>query len=237
MARIPSANIPRTSFFFMGTSSESIDAASSFAARIRPRMIHAYHACELRVRGSVSGVYPSLPYRVNVATATSERVGGLSGCLFTRETSYYERFAPPSASANASLVLFEVNGDCTGENRDLNHELFAIDRRVAPSIRISGGSGPTIVSWDVESGPTSYDVIRGDRASLAFRGDGSVDLGSVTCLENDSLDATTAQAPDAVLPAPGEVFFYLYRGAPGTAAYGVSSSGGARLPSSGDCGP
>lgn len=180
------------------------------------------------------GETPGAPglYRLDVATAAVQRVGGLQGC-----TSPYDpsdpSLAPAAVSATGALAVFGTRGDCTDQNLDGSAELFTIDRLTAPKIQVSGGVAPTVVSWDVESGPTTYDVVRGDVASLATRGDGSVDLGAVACLENDSPDPSTANAPDAVTPLPGQVFFYLYRGNPGS--YGTSSSGGARTPSSGNC--
>lgn len=171
-------------------------------------------------------------YRLDVATATAQRVGGLRACA----SGYYpgQTPLPPVAVSTAGdLAVFSTDGDCTNENVDGNSEVFAVDRLAAPQIRVTGGTGPTIVSWDVESGPSAYDVIRGDLSSLHFRGDGSVDLGTVACLENDSLDPSTANAPDFVPPSPGQSFFYLYRGVPGS--YGTATSGGVRSPTSGGC--
>ncbi|HJQ99164.1 MAG TPA: hypothetical protein VJ826_12705, partial [Candidatus Polarisedimenticolaceae bacterium] len=111
-----------------------------------------------------------------------------------------------------------------------------IDRTTPPRVSISGGASPTVVSWDPEPGLKVYDIIRGDVASL-----NAADLGPVACLENDSLDTSTASAPDAEIPGPGEAFFYLYRGSPGPVAgpgsYGTSSNGAPRTPGMGGCSP
>lgn len=179
------------------------------------------------------------PYRLEIATGRVERIGGLAGCA-----SFYEYFgadepAPVAVDGTGSRALFGWPGDCVGANRDRSDELFLFDRLAAPSISVGAGPAPTIVTWDVEPGPVAYDVIRGDVASLSKRGDGTVDLGAVVCVENDSVDASTADAPDLVAPAPGQTFFYLHRGSPGPAAgpgsYGRSSTGGERSPSTGGC--
>jgi Tol biopolymer transport system component len=182
--------------------------------------------------------YPQA-YRVDVTTGISERVGGLEGCS---DNAFIA--GPPlrrmSLSANGSRAVFGSSGICTPGNADASGEVFLIDRATPPAIVVSSGSDPTVVSWDTESGPAFYDAIRGDRASLTLRGDGSVDLGTVVCLADDSTVPSTASAPDPDIPLPGQVFFYLYRGTPGASAgpgsYGKSSSGGERIPSFGGCG-
>ena len=177
-------------------------------------------------------------YRLDVATATVQRVGGLAGCAVMDNP--YQPPRPMAVNTTGSKAVFGISGDCTGQNADVSGEIFLIDRSGTPTIAVSPGPAPTVVSWTVESGPATYDVIRGSVSSLAFRGDGSVDLGSVVCIEDNSADASTAGSPDGVTPTPGQVFFYLYRGSPGPAAgpgsYGASSSGGERTPSSGNCG-
>ena len=82
-------------------------------------------------------------------------------------------------------------------------------------------------------------MIRGDVTSLQVNG-GVSDLGPVVCVEDDSPDPDTVGDEDTGIPAPGQVFFYLFRGTqgltdgPGT--YGFDSGGLERVPSSGDCG-
>ena len=178
-------------------------------------------------------------YRVNVATGISERVGGLEGCA--DNAPYYDTpVRRMSLSTTGSRAVFGTTGVCTPGNADASGEVFLVDRVTPPQIVVSPGSAPTVVSWDTESGPAFYDAIRGDRASLAMRGDGSVDLGTVVCLADDSTVPSTASSPDPAIPLPGQVFFYLYRGTPGASAgpgsYGKSSSGGERTPSFGGCG-
>src|SRR6185436_8022019 len=103
------------------------------------------------------------------------------------------------------------------------------DRGTAPRIRVSPGTSPTLVSWDAASGPIRYDVIRGDVANLGFPGNGTVDLGPVSCIENDAPVNHTRGFEDAMMPSSGHAFFYLFRGSqvlgdpPGP--YGRASSG------------
>jgi hypothetical protein len=98
-------------------------------------------------------------------------------------------------------------------------------------------SDPTVIEWWVMpiNFPCleSYDVIRG---TLPVGSVGStVDLGSVTCIEDDILGPPAVD--DAAGPPSGQAFFYLVRfnGAPDFQTYGVSSSNAERMPLSGDC--
>jgi hypothetical protein len=95
---------------------------------------------------------------------------------------------------------------------------------------------PTVVRWNFLGTGTTYDVIRGDVGALHASG-GLVDLGVVTCIENDSTDLTTRGLADAAVPLPGAAFFYLVRqNPPGSGlAYGFSSAHDRRVAASGDC--
>ncbi len=105
---------------------------------------------------------------------------------------------------------------------------------------MSAGAQPTQVTWAHEAQPLRYDVIRGNVADLAAGVGNTVDLGAVICLENDSPDADTTGFEDFEVPAPGQAFFYLYRGTQGSEAgpgsYGLGPSGGERIAGAGDCG-
>jgi Domain of unknown function (DUF4082)/Bacterial Ig domain/Cohesin domain len=103
----------------------------------------------------------------------------------------------------------------------------------------------TTVSWDAPAlvpPPAGYDVIRGFIGALYDDGV-TVHLGPVTCVENDSLDTTTAAGtetahPDTGLPAPGRSFFYLVRfhNAQANQSYGFRDRCAAeRKVDSGDC--
>ncbi len=75
-------------------------------------------------------------------------------------------------------------------------------------VRLSGAAS-TVLSWDAVTGAADavYDVARGDLAALA----GSVDLGPLTCIEEDSADTTTSGDADTDVPVPGSGFFYVVR--------------------------
>ena len=134
--------------------------------------------------------------------------------------------------ARISRLIESINAGSSGHNGDGTAEVYLIDRSTPPALRL-GPAQPTLLEWDAGSGPFLYDVIRGDLAALAAAGP-AVDLGTVTCIENDSVDNATLALEDPEVPAPGQGFFYLYRGAPG-GDYGSSSSGAPRRPAAGDC--
>jgi Tol biopolymer transport system component len=166
--------------------------------------------------------------RIRVATGEFERADGLRPSRPGRLVADHEGL----------VVAFEGQGRASGSNPDRNQEIFLIDRRVPAGLHVSPGPAPTQVNWDVASGPATYDVIRGDVASLAITGD-TIDLGTVLCLENDSPDAATAEGADPDTPEPGQVFFYLYRGSMGRLAgpgsYGRGAGERERLPGAGGC--
>ena len=95
---------------------------------------------------------------------------------------------------------------------------------------------PTVVRWNFLGSGNTYDVIRGSVSALHATG-GLVDLGVVTCIENDSTDLTTRGLADAAVPVPGAALFYLVRqNPPGSGlGYGFSSAHDTRRPASGDC--
>ena len=169
-------------------------------------------------------------YRVNVGTGVIERVDALKPCWSS---------APVVPSHDGSMAAFSARGDCAGENPDNDAEVYLIDRTTIPRLSVSPGAEPTVISWDAVSGPVRYDVIRGDVANLSFAGDGTVDLGPVVCIENDSPDMDTRGFEDAELPFPGEVFFYLFRGSQGVndgpGSFGQASTGEERVQGAGGC--
>lgn len=97
-------------------------------------------------------------------------------------------------------------------------------------VRVDGGA-TTSVSWNAVPGGDGavYDVVRGDLASLA--GDASgVDLGALTCIEDDSTDLDTTGDEDVTIPASGSGYFYLVRFELGLGGgdLGTGSAGGLR---------
>jgi hypothetical protein len=107
----------------------------------------------------------------------------------------------------------------------------------APSLdlEVLAGSG-TLVRWNTLGPGVVYDLIRGGLESLRSSG-GVVELGVVTCIENDSTDLSNRGLEDAAVPAVGHGFFYLARPNPkgSPPGYGLSSAGEPRQPASGDC--
>jgi hypothetical protein len=97
-------------------------------------------------------------------------------------------------------------------------------------LRVEGGAD-TVVTWSPVPGGDGavYDVVRGDLASLAGGAEG-VDLGDLTCIENDSADTSTSGDEDPEIPASGAGFFYLARFRLGLSAgdLGVGSEDGVR---------
>jgi Bacterial TSP3 repeat len=95
---------------------------------------------------------------------------------------------------------------------------------------------PTLVRWSTLGPGVTYDLVRGDLGALRSIG-GMVDLGVVTCIENDSTDLSNRGLLDAAVPALGQGFFYLVRQTPRGSGlgYGLSSAFEPRVPASGDC--
>jgi hypothetical protein len=94
------------------------------------------------------------------------------------------------------------------------------------SLRVEGHTATRVFLDTVNPVADSYDFVRGDLTALAEDAI-AVDLGRLSCLENDSADADTAGGhEDTETPLPGEGFFYLARfnGAPGAGSYGGSSA-------------
>ena len=80
------------------------------------------------------------------------------------------------------------------------------------------------------------DVVRGDLASLRIDGS-NVDLGTVNCIERESLDTNTSGNADTAMPQPGQVFFYAVQFYDGIqdSSYGSEDVGRARVVARGDC--
>ena len=100
----------------------------------------------------------------------------------------------------------------------------------------------TILSWGSIPAVLTYDVIHGDLNGL-FLDAVTAHLGSVTCIENDSVDTTTGAgaepaSPDTAIPVPGEGFFYVVRFHDGIADSTYGFTRGCiqeRIVDSGDC--
>jgi cysteine-rich repeat protein len=107
---------------------------------------------------------------------------------------------------------------------------------VEPLSLVLSGATATRLEWGEVLGALDYDVIRGDLAALRIAGS-NVELGTVACIERDSLDANTTGNEDTDLPAPGQVFFYAVQFYDGVqeSSYGSESVGRARVVSGGGC--
>jgi hypothetical protein len=86
----------------------------------------------------------------------------------------------------------------------------------------------SVVTWDPIPGAPDvvYDVVRGDLENLREM-PGAIELGPLTCIEEDSPDTTTAGNEDRERPGAGRGFFYLVRYDVGvnTGPLGVGSVG------------
>jgi Tol biopolymer transport system component len=184
---------------------------------------------------------PSDLYRVPVDGGTIERVGALRrGAPAALPGGLGIGGGGVAVDDSGDVAVFSGVGDFTEDNPDGLPELWAIDRTAVP-VLVVGKDAPTALSWSHESGPLRYDVVRGDVASLADGGDGTVDLGTVVCIENDSPDADTIGFEDPEEPVPGQAFFYVHRGTQGLldgpGSYGTASDGRVREAGGGDCAP
>ena len=101
----------------------------------------------------------------------------------------------------------------------------------------------TLLDWGAVPGGVSYDAIKGDILQLFDDLAGFIHLGTVVCLENNSLDTTTGPGaepnnPDTTIPLVGEVFFYVVRHHDGqqNQTYGFTRAcGQERIVDAGDC--
>jgi hypothetical protein len=130
--------------------------------------------------------------------------------------------AAPDHVVEAAVDDVRITGYSRGSDGDVS------------GVTASGGE-QTVLSWNAVPGAagTVYDVSRGDLSALA----GSVDLGPLVCIEENSADTSTEGDADAEIPAPGEGFFYVIRFQLGhsTGSWGWGSGGGERS-GSGGCG-
>jgi len=166
-------------------------------------------------------------YGVDVATGVVVRVGAERGTV----NAFDVWLSHISADATGIHAAFTGQGDFIRENPDANPEVWLIDRAAPQTMRPSGPS-PTSLSWDYDSGPLRYDVIRGDLSQISAD-PFTIHLGPTICLENDSPDASTSGYEDTEDPLPGQVFFYLHRGSQGLSAgpgsWGSGTGGRPRL--------
>ena len=102
-----------------------------------------------------------------------------------------------------------------------------------PVLALTQAGSVTTAAWPGMFEASSYDVIRGVVSSLT-QTTTQVNLGTVTCVENNSPDGLST---DSTVPALGTTYFYLMRTQDPyiVGSYGRSSLNKIRVPTSGDC--
>ena len=107
------------------------------------------------------------------------------------------------------------------------------------SLKLQETVGGTVATWSPVVGAGSYDLVRGDVGNLILQvpeGEehGTVGLGPLSCLIENSAETDSVTLPDATLPAPGQTYFYLFRDDTDS-DYGVDSDDNPRSSGAGDC--
>ena len=169
-------------------------------------------------------------YRLELASGEVQLASAGIGIVTTSV-----RLNVPIDVDDAGNVAFCGDADLVGLNSDLSLELWLAEFDAEPPFNFEAGN---LLRWGPSPSALSYDVIRGNLTALASGLGGTVDLGVVACLEDDSPDAMTTVV-DSDLPASGQGFFYLYRGAPGdllgAGSWGGATGGAERIPAGGSC--
>jgi Tol biopolymer transport system component len=173
-------------------------------------------------------------WRVPVSTGVIERAGGTA----TVSASGWSDTPRLDTDADGDRVVFVSALNATDNNADGNIEVWLADfsavARITPS-----SSSPTSLVWDPDPRAVRYDVIRGDVAALQAAAGNTVDLGTVVCLENDSIDTNTLGFEDAGQPTSGQAFFFIHRYTQGVldgpGSYGKGTGNAERVPATGDC--
>jgi hypothetical protein len=168
-------------------------------------------------------------------------VAGLVGLMRTMYPSIGREEARHLLQAGAEDRVGRVTEDTPGFDQyhgwgRVNMEQTLLGTAASITLRADGGASTTL-SYDTTNPlATSYDFIRGDLSALS-EGIGGVSVGSVVCLENDSVDTNTVGNEDTAIPTPGNAFFYLgrFNDTPGAGHYGGSTLNRDRFPTAGDC--
>ena len=178
-------------------------------------------------------------------------------------------FATPLVTGGAALILEKYPGLSPQEVKDLLRstarpdnnppgldglmgggvlDLDALARVLTTdraSLETSRDSLGTVFRWSAVLDANLYDVARGDVANLfldpAPEGlKDTVELGSLTCIADDTVETDTGTFPDPDIPAPGQAFFYVFRDDapdPEARSYGADDDGHRRLAGGMDCPP
>jgi hypothetical protein len=101
------------------------------------------------------------------------------------------------------------------------------------TLTLSHAGTTTTLSWTSAEGATAYNAVRGDLAALAETAD-VIDLGTLACVETNSLDTTATDATD---PGTAGAFFFLveFEESGARSGYGTVTAPLPRIPASGDC--
>jgi Tol biopolymer transport system component len=183
------------------------------------------------------GPEPGNFFRIKLTTGVIERAGGPSSVSASSWWDYNPNF---SIDADGSQVAFVTTTNLSGGNADRSTEAWLADFEMLTTTRPSP-EAPTVLEWDPDPHAVRYDIIRGDIDNLQPGASNAVDLGTVVCLENDSIDTNTIGFEDSAQPTQGQAFFFLYRGTQGIldgpGSYGQGTCSVERVASGGDCQP
>jgi subtilisin family serine protease len=106
------------------------------------------------------------------------------------------------------------------------------------SLRLEETGTGTVATWSPVAEAGSYDLVRGDVGNLLLQvvegEEGTVGLGPLLCLINDSIETDSVALPDGMVPAAGQTYFYLFRDDTDL-NYGVDSDEHSRSSGAGDC--
>jgi hypothetical protein len=104
------------------------------------------------------------------------------------------------------------------------------------SVTVANKPDGLALEWNDVAGAFYYNVIRGDLANL-HEAQNAIDLGVVTCVQEQAVEAGASGLDSDVSPEPGQVFFYLVEYFDGWnhCGYGTESVPKPRMPNAGDC--
>jgi hypothetical protein len=142
-------------------------------------------------------------------------VAGLAGLIKSIHSSVGQEEARQLIVAGAEDLVGPAGIDLPGWDEDFgfgraNMELTLLGTQAVTTLRVDGGANTRLFYETANPLADSYDFIRGDLSAIGPSGTG-IELGSVVCIENDSVDPDTAGNEDAAIPAQGQAFYYLGR--------------------------
>ena len=222
-------------------SSDTIAVACVDAARMRSPFTSYGSEVDLTAPGvGVLSTFGDIDYgRWDGSSFSAPLVAGAAALVVER----YPGLSPDQVRA---MLVDTVQPDANGAQWDglLGAGTVDLEALVAArsndhsSLKVYEQSLGTEVDWTEVLDASVYDLARGEVASLALIDEQTVDLGPLTCLEEDSAATDNLGDLDAQLPAPGRAFFYVFRdetaGSDGV-AWGADSEGRERMAGSGDC--